>query len=473
MKTMNRQRLCSAFLASILWLTTPADAADTVPGLPAYGPDKPLPLPEVSRERLPNGLELWLIRRAGLPLLSVRLAIRGGTAADDPGRQGISELLADTLASGTERHDARQIAEILQAAGAELAASAGDDGITLAVTGLTEGAREMLATLAEVALTPTFPEPEVKLAVTNKLQELLAEENDPDFMTSRVFYRTLFGDHPYHYSHPDKAAVAAVDAESLRRLHRQRFHPERALLVMVGDLPEQQMRKLASAYFGSWRSGKTTLSEIPDAPLQPASHRLQLVARKGSVQSTIRAGRPLPPADHPDYPALTVANTIFGGSFGSRLTRNIREEKGYTYSPRSSISRLAHGGLFSVQASVRNEVTAAALVEIFYELDRLATTLPTSEELQRAQRYRKGIFLLRNETAASLAGTLSAYWLKGLDIEDLRQQVSRIEAVTAEQVRQVAARYLTSRQQAVVVTGDAEAVRPQLEPLLPVEEARP
>jgi len=457
----------------LLFLATPLTAAQPVPGLPDYGPDRPLPLPEVMQDHLDNGLELWLIRRPGLPLLSLRLAVRGGTASDLPKRRGVSELLANTLASGTRTHDARQIAESLQALGAELEASAGNDGITLALTGLSEHAASLLDLLAEVATRPTFPESEVKLAVANKLQALKASENDPDFMTDRVFYRVLFGNHPYRFSHADEAVVEGVTAEALRRLHRRRFQPGRTLLVMVGDLPVQQLRRLAERAFGSWKEEPEPMAEVPEAPLVPVTTRIQLVNRKGSVQSTLRAGRPLPPASHPDYPALMVANTIFGGSFGSRLTRNIREEKGYTYSPRSSIARLARGGYFSVQASVRNEVTAATLVEIFYELDRLATTEPEEEELRRARRYLGGIFLLRNETPSSLAVTLAAYWLKGLGVEDLRAYVPRIDAVTTEQVKRVAAKYLASRRQAVVITGDRTAVREQLVPFAPLEEATP
>ncbi len=464
-----------ALLVLLLWpLALSLPAAEPLPaGLPPYGPDRPLPLPEVRLLRLDNGLTLWLVRRPGLPLVALRLALRGGTAADPKGRQGVSELLAETLTAGTRRHSARRLAEMLQARGAELAAEAGDDGITLALTGLSQGAGELLALLAEVAMEPAFPEEEVELAVANKLQSLKASENDPGYMTDKVFYRTLFGDHPYRYSHADEAVVGSVTAPELRRLHRARFHPGNALLVMVGDLPVEEMARLATAAFGHWPAQTAPAPRVPEAPLEPVTTRLQLVDRKGSVQSVVRAGRPLPPADHPDYPALLVANTLYGGSFGSRLTRNIREEKGYTYSPRSTVARLARGGWFSVQASVRNAVTAATLVEVLYELDRLATTLPEPEELERAQRYQKGIFLLRNETPSSLAATLAAYWLKGLTVEDLRRHVPRIESVTREQVRRVAARYLASRRQAVVITGDAAAVRDQLAPFAPLEEARP
>ena len=157
-----------------------------------------------------------------------------------------------------------------------------------------------------------------------------------------------------------------------------------------------------------------------------------------------------------------MANTIFGGAFGSRLTMNIREDKGYTYSPHASVTDWARGGMFKVSASVRNEVTAATLVEIFYELDRLATTLPGDEELSRAQRYLKGRFLLANETSASLAATLTGYWIDGKTPKDLARYVPAIQKVSKQDVRAMGRKYLSSRQQAVAVSGDASSIRDQL-----------
>ncbi len=471
---MARLPLWLVLLPMLFATASPAREAKTpVPGLPPYGPDRSLVLPQVERTRLDNGLQLWQVGRPGLPLVALRLVIQGGTAWDPDEMRGLSELLADTLAAGTRHHDARALAQTLQAQGAELSVSADDDGIVLSLTGLTDGLETLVALLAEVAREPRFPADEVALAVTNKRQALQAQRNDPDFITTTIFHRTLFGDHPYAYTHPSETVLDGTTPQRLATLHRSRFHPDRALLVAVGDFEPARLRALVAHHFGDWPASGRPLPERPLAPQAPATTRLQLTNRPGSVQSTLRLGHPLPPADDPDHPALQVANTLLGGAFGSRLVRNLREKKGYTYSPGSRIRRLRLGGVFWAQASVRNEVTAAALVEMRYELDRLAAAGPEPDELERGKRYLKGRFLLRNETAASLADTLAAYWLKGLDMEDLRRYVPRIQAVTTEAVRTAAARHFVAGRQAVVITGDAKAIRDRLTPFGPIDEIQP
>jgi len=152
---------------------------------------------------------------------------------------------------------------------------------------------------------------------------------------------------------------------------------------------------------------------------------------------------------------------------------NIREDKGYTYSPHASVVAWSKGGLFKIEASVRNEVTAATLVEIFYELERLATTLPETRELTRAQRYLKGRFLLANETSASIASTLTRYWINGKTPDDLARYVPGIEAVDKQGIREMGRKYFASRKQTVAVSGDAEAIAEALSLFGEVKPASP
>jgi len=433
----------------------------TVPGLPAYGPDKPLVLPKVRQTTLANGLTLWLIERHDLPLVAIYLAVKGGTAADPADGRGLSELLSRTLAGGTTRRTARQIAEALQAQGAELTVAAGKEITYLGLQGLAEGSDALLEIVADVVRNPTFPQEEVALAIDNERQAIRANQAEPSYRLDQLFQSRLFGNHPYARVNPDPDAIGRLGRSDLVSAWRRRFRPDQALLVMVGDLPLARMEALAKAHFGPWRVQGAKLPELPPAPTEPRPGLL-LVDRPGSVQSTLYVGRPLPPANHPDQFALAVTNTLFGGAFGSRLTQNIREEKGYTYSPSARLSQWAKGGLLRIQASVRNAVTAATLVEIFYELDRLATTLPSDEERLRAQRLLKGRFLLANETAQALATTLTRYWIDGKSPADLARYQPGIDAVTNEQIQRMGRRYFASRQQTVAVSGDAKAIAEQL-----------
>jgi predicted Zn-dependent peptidase len=157
-----------------------------------------------------------------------------------------------------------------------------------------------------------------------------------------------------------------------------------------------------------------------------------------------------------------VANTIFSGAFTSRLVQNIREDKGYTYSPRGSVVAREKGGLVKVRADVRNEVTAASALEIFYEFDRMGATTPTDEELRRAKRYQAGLYLLRNQIQGALARTLANNWVNGLPPEALGEFVPRISAVTAQQVRKAGQAFYPSDTQTVIVVGDEARIREEM-----------
>jgi predicted Zn-dependent peptidase len=189
---------------------------------------------------------------------------------------------------------------------------------------------------------------------------------------------------------------------------------------------------------------------------------LLVVNRPGSVQSQILLGRPVATVTDPAYYPLLVAHTICAGSFGSRLTENIREDKGYTYSPGGGVQARAQGGLLTVRADVRTEVTAAALLEVFYELDRMGATAPTTEELSRAKRYQGGLYLLRNQIQNSVAQTLASNWVNGLPPEALGEFVTKVNAVTSDQVREAGRTFYPSALQTVVVVGDEPQVKAEL-----------
>ncbi|BAO44831.1 M16 family metallopeptidase [Thiolapillus brandeum] len=432
-----------------------------IKGLPAYGKDKPLVLPQVVEKQLPNGLTLWLIERRGLPLLSLQLAVKGGSSLDPADRIGLSDILSSTISAGTQTRSSRQIAEELQALGADIDVGVGKDLTYVGIDGLASGADQLMEILADTARNASFPEDEVKLAIENERQSIIASKSQPSYDLNQVFYRQLFGHHPYAFVNPKPEVISRIDRVDLITAYRQRFQPGRAILVMVGDLSTREMETLAVRHLGTWKSTGKTPAEIPSANTE-TSPAILLVDRPHSVQSTIYLGRPMPPANNPDEFALDVANTIFGGAFGSRLTMNIREDKGYTYSPHASVTGWAKGGMFKVSASVRNPVTAATLVETFYELDRLATTLPEDEELSRAQRYLKGRFLLANETSASLTSTLTGYWIDGKTPADLARYVPGIEAINKKDVQAMGRKYLSSRKQVVAISGDAKAIKGQL-----------
>jgi len=462
---MGSDAMKKAVLLGLVALAGPAvSAAEEKPlpkDLPPFGEDRPLPVPAIAQSKLPNGLTVWLVERSGFPRLALVLAVRGGTAADPGEAQGISELLAETVKAGTATRTSRRIAEELQAVGGEIGAFPSADAIYVTAAGLGSGAGKLLEVMADVARSASFPAAEVELARTNAIQGLLARESTPEFLAQKAFARAVYGDHPYHVTAPSKETLQAATPELIRKEYARRFRPEGALLVVVGDMDSAAVSAAVARHFGPWMGAGEAPAATPPSP-SAAGRRLLVVSRPGSVQSVILMGRPASTVTDPDYFPQLVANTICAGSFGSRLVENIREDKGYTYSPGGSVQPRQRGGLLTVRADVRTEVTAASLLEMFYELDRMGATLPTEEELSRAKRYQAGLYLLRNQIQGAVARTLATNWVNGLPPEALAEFVPRVNAVTAEQVREAGRSTYPSATQTVVVVGDEPMVKAEL-----------
>jgi predicted Zn-dependent peptidase len=440
--------------------------------LPPFGEDKPLPVPAIAQSKLPNGLTVWVVKRGGYPRVAVKLAVRGGSAADPADAPGISDLLADTLKEGTTTRTSRQIAEELQTVGAEIGANATPDAIYVTATGLGSGAPLILEIAADIARNPTFPAAEVELARGNALEALKAQEATPEYQARKALARAVYGDHPYHVIGATRETLQGATVEQLKREHTRRFRPENSLLVVVGDVDAAAVSAAVNRFFGPWKGTGESPTPTPASP--PATpRRIFVVNRPGSVQSQILIGRTVATVTDPRYYPLLVANTICAGSFGSRLVENIREDKGYTYSPGGGVQARQKGGLLTVRADVRNEVTGASLLEMFYELDRMAATDPSAEEMSRAKRYQAGLYLIRNQIQAAVAQTLATNWVNGLPPEALGEFVTKVDAVTAGQVREAGRAFYPSALQTVVVVGDEPKVKAELEPFGAVTDVQP
>jgi predicted Zn-dependent peptidase len=329
-----------------------------------------------------------------------------------------------------------------------------------------------MALVADTALHPSFPAKEVALAQANAMQELKVQESSPAWQAQRAFDHAAFGSHPYARDALNEASVRASTPEALRALHDARFQPDRSLLVIVGRIDAGQAFKLAGEQFGAWKSDGKALAATAPAPGDAAVKRL-IVPREGAVQSNIRYGRPAIPASNPDFIPLTVADTILGGGFTSRITQDIREDKGYSYSPFSRFNAQRAGGSAFARVDVRNEVTGATLAELAKLYDGMATQPPSAEELTGAKRLVGGIYLLRNQIQGALTATLAGYWVDGLPPDFLGRYVAEANKVTADQVQAMGRKYFASKDQSIVVVGDPKAIDAQLKPFGTFEVFKP
>ena len=431
-------------------------------GLPPYGAERAPPAIHLVERKLANGLTVWVLPRTdGAPKVHFVLAIRGGLAADPALQPGFSTLLASLLKEGTESRDALRIAQDVQSYGGDLQVDAGVDGITLSMSALASNAPKAITLLSEIALQPAFPPREVEIGKLNAAAALKAAEADPDYLARSAMGRLLFGTHTYGHVLPTQASIVSITPAMLHAEHDLRFRPDRALLVIAGRIEPDAAFLLADRVFGDWRAQGEALGETQR--VKENSPGRVFVARDDSVQSAIRVGRTAIAADSPDYFPLQLANAVLGGSFTSRLNQNLREDKGWTYGAGSAVGAERAGGAVVAATSVRNEVTGAAVAQILREYAQLGAKPVPADELEATKRYLAGGFLLLNQQQAQVAGTLADFWLVGLPPQTLSDYVTRLRAVTAEQVQAMARKYYSREDQSIVVVGD-ESVLPQLKP---------
>jgi predicted Zn-dependent peptidase len=257
--------------------------------------------------------------------------------------------------------------------------------------------------------------------------------------------------------------LESATPESLRTLYAQSFRPDQALLLVVGSFDSAQLSSQIDKLFGAWKAGTVTPPQVKE-PAARTDHKIYFVERPGSVQTTMLIGAVGPTMRNPDEPFLKLANTIYGGSFDSRLTRNIREDKGYTYSPYSYTTSLRWSGAVLTSEDVRNQVTGARFKETFYELKRISTEPPITAELDQAQRYLIGNTALDLQSRASLAEKLGKYWIDGEPANHLTQEMETIENATLPAVSQAAAKYLAPDLMTAVAVGEKSVILEQLKP---------
>jgi predicted Zn-dependent peptidase len=325
----------------------------------------------------------------------------------------------------------------------------------------------MLEILAAVLTDPAYPNEEVATERDRLVDNIQVALSQPAHLARTALLKRMYGRHPYAVQTPEPDQVRGVRPAQLRALHADRVRPEGAVLVLVGDINPEKAIDAAEKALGSW-TGPGKDGTVPPTPaLEPGP--LLLVDRPGSVQSSLRMALPALDRTEPDYAALQLANMVFGGYFSSRWVENIREDKGYTYGPHTSIEHFLAGSALMVAAEVATEVTGPALLETLYELGRIASLPPGEEELEQARRYALGTLRLGMSTQAGLAGLASMYASFGLRLEHLRVYSDALATATREQVAEVAARFLAPSQAVTVVLGDAERVAAPLAALTAVE----
>jgi zinc protease len=424
---------------------------------------KPLNIPTPFEMRLPNGLALVVVESKRLPLVSYRLAFRTGNANDPKALPGLSRMLTDMLTEGTETRSSRQIADEAARLGATLQAGSNADYTTVAASALSIYGDQVLDLMADVTLRPSFPDDELQLTKQNSIQRLVRQRAQPDFLASERISRVIFGTHPYSTISATPEAIDATTREKLQSFHRSTFIPNNAVLLAVGDVEREKMVERAHHLFGEWSKGQAAEEKSP-APPARTERAIYVVDRPGSSQSNIVIANTAINRTSADYFPMLVMHTIVGAIPSSRLFMNLRESKGYTYSPGTDLDTRRTAGSFRASAEVRGPVTGASLKEFFYELERIRNEAVSDQELKDAKAFLTGVFPIRLETQEGLVDQLVQIKMFGLPADYLQSYRDRVNAVTADDIQRVARQHVMPDKTAVVIVGDAAAIMDQIKP---------
>ncbi|MGH3721348.1 MAG: M16 family metallopeptidase [Pseudonocardiaceae bacterium] len=433
--------------------------------LPPLGPPRAPSAPSVVDTVLTGGLRVIAVRRPAVPMVELRLEIPfGGTDHTHPAR---AELLAMTLLRGTPRRDRFAVDRALAAVGGDLSAGVDPEYLSVSGSALASGLDVVLDVLGDALTSASYATAEVDRARDRLVERLSVSRSTPRVIAREALQRRRYGNHPFAREWPEADDVAAVPSAALRDLHRRSVVPGGAVLVLVGDIePAGAVDAVASALAG-WRSDHpaTELATLPEL----TGADLQLVHREGAVQSQLRLSAQAVPRDDERYPALQVANLVFGGYFSSRWVENIREDKGYTYSAHCGFEFTGHGATLVATADTASEVTAVALLETRYELGRIAVVAPDDSEVDNARQYAIGSLTIATASQRGLAGRIATLATVGLDLDWLLAHSARLHAVTTGQVAEAAAEFFAPTRFTGVLVGDAKRLTDPLTALGGVE----
>lgn len=433
--------------------------------MPGPGPESAFQLPPRQTFTLPNGLRVVLAEHHKLPLVSVCLIVRGGLAAEPATRPGLADLTAAMLREGAGGRSSTELAEAVEALGAELSWVTWPDAVIASLSALRHRLEPSLALLADMVTRPDFPPAEMERLRQQRRVRLTQLQDQPHYLAAVAAQRAVYGAHPY--AHPvagTAACLAAVTLDEVRAHWRAACVPGNAVLVVAGDITRPELESALDG-LAAWPAAPAPAAGPPPVP-PPGDRAVYLLDRPGAPQSVVTVALAGIPRTASDFAALTVLNAALGGQFVSRLNLNLREDKGYTYGARSRVSFEAVGGTLTAAAPVETRVTVAALREILAELDGIAGARPLSAgELAYAQGSLVNGYARRFEMPDQIVRELLDVYLFGLPDDEPEALPGRLRAVTAADVAEAGARHIRTDRLAVVIVGDAAAVRPDLEAL--------
>lgn len=429
-----------------------------LPHMPAAGSPRPFHFPQAAVKTLPNGLRVFVITDHSEPAIAARLVILSGGSIKDPqSMPGVAQMTANLLTQGTQKRSAQEIAEAIDFVGGSLEASAGKDSTAVTLNVVKKDLQTGFDLMSDIVLHPAFRAEELDRQRQQLLSNLTVQYSDPDYLASVVFNQTLYGSSPYGW--PEEGTpetIQKLDSGQLAKFHDANYAPNQSLLALAGDITPGEAFAVAEKYFGAWPK-LTVADTVPPAAEPSAGMRIWLIDKPDAVQTQIRVGKLGIRRGDANYIPLLVMNRVFGGGYNSRLNTEVRVKKGLTYGAYSSFNPHRYAGSFAVGTYTRTEATVEATKLVVDLIGQMSSGDVTPKELDFSRDYLAGAYPIQSETAEQVAERVLTVAAFDLPADYNSTYPERIRGVTSAQVKEVAQRYLTTKDLDLVLAGNVSA----------------
>ena len=423
---------------------------------PTPGPARTPEIGSYESFELKNGLKVFVVEDHKLPRITMSLILDRDPIVEGA-KAGYVSIAGDLIGAGTANRTKSALDEEVDFMGANF----GTGSNSIRVGGLSKYTDQLIDILSDVLLNPSFPEEEFDKLKSQMISGLKANADDPDAISGNLRGAALYGlEHPYGEVMTE-ATVEAISIDDCKAYFDTYFRPNIAYMVVIGDITVADAKKKLNKALKKWKAAEVPAHDYAKTP-RAASPRIVMVDKPSAVQSVVWLGNIIDlPQGHPDIEPLRVANQILGGGMSGRLFTNLREDKAFTYGAYSNFGVDELNATFGASAKVRNEVTDSAITEFLYEIDRMKNESVSEEDLVAAKASLSGSFGRSLESPASAANFALNIARYDLPSDYYNNYLSRLEAVTAEDVLRVANSYMNGPL-TITVVGKAQDVAGKL-----------
>ncbi|MEM7370813.1 MAG: pitrilysin family protein [Bacteroidota bacterium] len=411
-----------------------------------------IPLPTYEIHTLSNGISVYLLPFGSVEVVEVQAIFRAGKVFQP--EIGVASYAASNMREGTASYSSLQLAQLLDGYGAWLNHSVGEEDLAFKLATVSKHLSATLPLLKEVIMTPTFPKDEFAKMKARALQKMSVNEEKTSYLAGRNFKHQMYGTaHPYGM-HLGRAELTDLSLDQLVAYHEQYLQPGNFCLTVVGNYDKEKILTLLEQTFGTLSSGQENLQNSPAGSIPIHTEFGTSYLLKAGMQASLRLGHPGIKRKHPDFDRMLVVNTLLGGFFGSRLMKNIREAKGYTYGIYSGWISMKQAGHFVVQSEVGNEYIHPTIQEIKLEMRKLMEEGATEEELQLVKNYLLGRSVSQRETLFQIGDILRFSIVNEISFDEIDRKFDIIQHMQPHEVGELASKYFKPDKMVEVIVGE-------------------